>query len=389
MDFCLKNCTWKIKFNFSLLYFYSFGHFMETSLPSQTMLSFNFRQFTENNSIDFTEYQKETLGFCHLWKEGTLTFSINTSGSTGKPKKIIINRSQMVVSAEATLNYLGLDKGDSALVCLHTGYIAGKMMLVRGFLREMKMEIIPPVSNPVKYYTPDRTFDFISMVPFQLHTILEETPEKVAILNKCKAILIGGAPLSFELEQKANVITAPVFCTYGMTETVSHIALRPVTGPNRSNVFATLPNIEIGTDERGCLTVKAEVTNYKKLITNDLVKIVGEGHFIWIGRADNTINSGGVKIQIEILENSIEQIFSSLKIKNRFFIAPVPDATFGTVVGLLIEGDMDELKEKQVLNLLKEKLTRYEFPKKTWKVEKFSETPNGKIDRISTKALVF
>ena len=189
-----------------------------------------------------TPYEADALAFCRAWLSGQTEFTLHTSGSTGTPKPIRLTRAQMRASAHLTGQTLGLRAGDVALVCLNIRYVAGVMMLVRGLELGLPMTIIEPAGNPLAGFDPANVrFDFTALVPLQLQHILDDTPEKLAILNRMKAILVGGAVVSPALEQALQVITAPIFSTYGMTETVSHIALRRLNGPERATCLRHSP----------------------------------------------------------------------------------------------------------------------------------------------------
>lgn len=339
--------------------------------------------------IDFSQYRKEILDFCDQWYIGKTDFTIKTSGSTGKPKLINISKEQMANSASMTQKALGLCEGYNALICLNTQYIAGKMMLVRSMETGMNMYIIPPVANPLKKFDESVNIDFTAMVPYQMKTILEETPEKVRILNNMKAIIVGGAPIGHQLEDEIQTIKAPVYSTYGMTETVSHIALRRLNGAESSPIYTTLPGIKIKVDARNCLIINGPVTNNEDIVTNDVVKLISSNQFIWIGRVDNIINSGGIKIQIEELEDKICEVFKSSRLKNRFIVTSLPDTNFGSVVALIVEGDFSESNKSQFLDNLSRVVSKYEIPKKILRIDKFIETASGKVDRIATNALIF
>jgi o-succinylbenzoate---CoA ligase len=330
-------------------------------------------------------FENFTLQFSKDWLSGKSHFSIFTSGSTGKPKEIILNRDQMISSARMTGLALGLQKSDRSFICLNTEFIAGMMMLVRGFELEMQMIITEPSANPFKNISGDERFDFTALVPMQMQKVLEESPDKISILNGMKAILLGGSPVNARLEEALQEIKAPVYSTYGMTETVSHIALRRLNGEYRSELYATLDGVNTGTDERGCLTISAPSTRHHTIITNDLVELAGRHSFRWLGRIDNVINSGGIKIHTDYLEEKIDRIFHEAGIQNRLFICPVTDAEFGEIAVLMIEGNADE---EAVRSLLKGKLKKFEVPRKIVVIEKFPETPSRKIDKIAARKMI-
>jgi o-succinylbenzoate---CoA ligase len=327
---------------------------------------------------------RKILGFCKDWLNNRPSFQIHTSGSTGKPKLISISREQMVTSAQMTGAALGLNKKDHALICLNTDYIAGMMMLVRGFELKLKITIVPPASNPLKNFPSNSCFDFAAFVPFQLQTILKDSPESISILNKMKAIIVGGGPVNPELENNIQLINTPVYLTYGMTETVSHIALRRLNGQGKSDLFSCLEGVKIRLDKRNCLEINAAVTNNKWLTTNDRAELIAENKFKWIGRIDNIINSGGIKIQIEALEATIEKIFSSESIERRFFISSLPHSELGESIALILEGKKSEEEGNVILEKLKSALKKFEIPKTIQFVEHFKMTGTEKIDRKGT-----
>ena len=320
------------------------------------------------------------------WNSEQSSFDFFTSGSTGIPKTISISRNQLTTSAKLTLNTLNLQKGDSMLINLNTDFIAGKMMLIRGIIGEMDIYITEPSSNPLLDLNPDQHFDFLSFVPIQIETILTKTPEKITILNKAKAIIIGGAPISNQLHGLIQAIEVPVFHTYGMTETVSHIALKRLNGEHQSEYFETLKGITISTDNRNCLVVNHDITNHQNIVTNDVIELISDSKFKWLGRADDIINSGGIKLLPNQIELKINSIFELLNLNNKFFIFGLPHQKLGTSINLLIE-ENEAFNSEKLASLeshLKNNLTKYELPKKIYFKDKFVETPTLKIDKKQT-----
>ncbi|MFN8356037.1 MAG: AMP-binding protein [Spirosomataceae bacterium] len=333
-------------------------------------------------------YQAKVWHFCNQWQQGQQNFVIRTSGSTGTPKPITLQRTQLQASAKLTGTTFGLQKGDAALVCLHVDYIAGMMMLVRGLELGLKLTVIEPSSNPLEDFDNTVAFDFMAFVPLQIQQILTENPEKVQILNRAKAILIGGAGVSHPLHQQLQAIQAPVVATYGMTETVSHIAIRYLNGPHQQDVFTVLEGVTIGTDARNCLYIEAESTNFERVQTNDVVELLDSQAFRLIGRFDNIINSGGVKIQLEKVENSLSNVLAMHRRSERFFAFGEPDPTLGERLVVFIETSTrwdDALKTQIQADLLKF-LNRFEQPKDFYFCRNFLETPTGKIDKKATFA---
>lgn len=330
-------------------------------------------EILENNISPLDDEEIHCFEFIKEWFSEKDFFIVPTSGSTGIPKLIKITRQQMQYSAKMTGKALKLKKGMNAFICLSTQHIAGKMMLVRAFELDLNLTIVSPASNPFINFSPSK-IDFIALVPFQLQTILESN--KNYYLENCHAIIIGGAPVSYDLEQKIQTVNSPIFGTYGMTETVSHIALKKLNGIKKDVFFHCLPNVIIKQDERNCLSIESPVSNNETLITNDLVNIISPTSFEWLGRVDNVINSGGIKIQIEQVEQKIIELFYKKNIKNRFIIGGINDKQFGTKVILLIEGKCD-FKLEWLHNIL----TKYELPKALFFTPLLIETKTGKINR--------
>jgi o-succinylbenzoate---CoA ligase len=329
-----------------------------------------------------SDYFALALDFCRAWAAGQQTFVRQTSGSTGNPKSIEINRNQLQHSAKITQQALQLQQGQTALVCLNVAFIAGTMMLVRGMEMGLNMYVVMPSSNPLEDIPADVVVDFAAFVPLQMQTMLQNG--LASRLNTFQKIIVGGAAVSESLLAQIALLQVPVFSTYGMTETVSHVALRRLNGLHKSESYALLPNIEANTDERGCLRLRGAVTNQAWVQTNDLIQFIDNQNFIIVGRADNIINSGGVKIQLEKVEKAIEQVWRK---QPRFFAWHQPDKTLGQKLILIIETTApadSNLAIKTLKVQLLPHLTNYEIPKQIYYIEKFIETPTGKIDKRAT-----
>ncbi len=323
------------------------------------------------------------VDFCKQWMMGQPSFVISTSGSTGVPKSITLDREWMRLSAQETCKFLKLKKGQTTVVCLNTSYIAGKMMLVRAMECGLNAVIVEPSSNPLTTKI-NQAIDFLAVVPLQLLHILndEDTTYK---LNKMKAVIVGGAPINQGLREKCKSLRVPVYLTFGMTETVSHIALQRIDGSYAENHFTVLPHFTIRQDPRGCLEIKSKITSDKWLTTNDLIEMVNDNQFIWIGRIDQVINSGGIKIQIEKVESLAEAILLKKGLNNRFIISSVPDELLGEKIVLVVEG---EGEETGLNNVDFENMDKFERPKLIIYLNKFPETYTSKIDRLSIKNII-
>ncbi len=341
----------------------------------------------------FSDTEFRTLTFCGRWLAGDDEFPIETSGSTGSPRTTIVTRQQMTLSARMTAEAIGLQAGQRALVCLSSNYIAGLMMLVRSMVLGLELTVVEPASNPFLTLPDDLRFDFTALAPMQLQAILAATAAHRAILSKMKAVLVGGAPMPFSLEQAVQSIQAPVYHTFGMTETVSHIALRRVNGSARSEDYTVLAGVQIGQDERGCLTIRSALAGKDAIVTNDIVKLTSDRSFLWLGRFDNIINSGGVKVQPEKIEQAMARVFASgdfAELAQRaFFVAGLPDEQLGEKVVVIMEGEaVDANVQAGMRHRLDEMLSPFELPKRFYGLSRFIRTRTGKIDRRQTLELL-
>lgn len=349
-----------------------------------------FDSISKNNISTLPADLQKAAGIICSWNENVQTFSIKTSGSTGKPKEIQLKRHLMEKSARLTGKTFGLQAGDTLFCCLSTESIAGLMMVVRALVLDCNLFVIPPSSKPLQEIPDNTKLDFAAFVPMQMQQIISESPGKFSILNHMKAIILGGAPVSESflkslLEAK---IHCPVYHTYGMTETYTHLATRLLNSENgASEFYYPLEGVKLSLDERGCLVIESDITEGEKLVTNDVVELNDKDRsFRWLGRFDNVIISGGVKIQAEEVERAAEKLLSEKnKPALRLFAASLPDDKLGEKLVLVIEDDNWSKNEKSAfLNELKTALPKYHAPKDVFFVSKFKETATAKIDRKAT-----
>jgi len=295
----------------------------------------------------YPEYQ-DLVTFMSSWIRGDSSFVFHSSGSTGEAKEIFVSNKQIQSSIEATRNKLELQKEDCVLLCLNPDFIASKMMVARALSIGMDLVIVPPTSSPLKLIQTN--ISFASFVPFQIYKMIHDG--SISKLSLIKNVLIGGAPLDSWAIDVLSKFVNNIYLTYGMTETVSHIALKKITGQDASGLFSVMDNIDIKVDNRSCLCIKGTVTNDELIITNDVVELKTSGTFDWLGRYDNIINSGGVKINPEKIERLIALIIPN---KN-FFVSGIADRELGEKCTLIIEGDLytesGKLKRKATLELI-------------------------------------
>ena len=329
-----------------------------------------------------TSFEQKTLEFIKAYLSDQTEFSFYTSGSTGNPKEITFQKNQLKKSALRTNSIFGLVSGSTILCCLNTDFVAGKMMLIRALEGDLNLIIQTPSSNPLQDIDEEHFIDFIALTPLQIDRILAESPQKIASI---KNILIGGAMLHPLTEEKLQRQKAQIWHSYAMTETLTHVALRHVNGTEKSLAFHALPGVSFNVDARNCLVIKDQVLGIEQLISNDIVELIDEKSFRWIGRYDNVINSGGIKIRFEETENRINEILKEVKINHPICLISLPDDRLGEKLVLLIETKESEFNESDVKNILKEKLPKFHDPKVILSVPKLMLTTNGKIDRIRNK----
>src|SRR5690554_5415069 len=310
---------------------------------------------------DGEAYEKELGDFILEWFNRNDFVELTTSGTTGVPKNIRLSKEAMIHSALATGEFFGLNASDSALLCLPTRYIAGKMMFVRAVVLGLELDYVNPCREPLK--NTEKIYDFVAMVPLQVqHSITQ--------IEQCKILIVGGAKLSASVKDLLSGMMVDVYETYGMTETITHIAAKKID----DKYFTVLPHANISTDERGCLIIEAPLVSNGLVVTNDLVEMINDIQFKWIGRVDNLINSGGIKLIPEQIEEKLSEY-----IPYRFFVMGVEDDELGQKLVLVIENSPYTLVP-EALNALE----RFEKPKEIFFVEHFKETPTGKILRKDT-----
>lgn len=347
---------------------------------------FSTDEILEAKLSNFSEYDAKVLSFCQKWISGQDSFSIFTSGSTGKPKEIIISRKQMLISAKSSISALNLKPEYTALSCLSVESVGGMMMIVRAFVSGMSLIIMNPVANP--FLEISQKIDFTALVPLQVFEILKN-PVSLGKLNNLKVLIIGGAEISVRLQTAIEKLCPDIYHTYGMTETLSHIALKKLNGPDKSDYFSLLDSVKISLDQRGCLIINAPVTNFQDIVTNDLVRIISPDTFLWIGRIDNAVNSGGIKIQLEKIEKAIEKAMYELSAEYRFFLSTIKDEKFGNLIIAVFEGqEFSDDFEENFIEKLKDSLSRYEIPKKFYFIDKFILTKSSKIDKASNMEII-
>jgi O-succinylbenzoic acid--CoA ligase len=317
------------------------------------------------------------------WLNGAKEFTFTTSGSTGKPKPIHLTRAQLMASAMGTIETLELNSSEHVLVCMNTQFIGGAMLLIRALVLNAEITLMEPGSHPLSLIATNHHFTLASFAPLQVYPLLSNQHHEQEKLNRFKNILVGGAPIHPSLETALANLDTRVFHTYGMTETVSHIALKQL---GKENYYTVLSNVQIKTDAQHCLMICSAATNNQWIHTKDVVEMFPNKQFTILGRLDDVINSGGIKVWPQHIEYAIRQ-----EAGNRFTnicVLGLPDEQLGQKVVALLEGDA-EMDLEDLKNRLAKHLTRYQIPKQFFTLQAFSYTPTGKTDKTKTLEMLY
>jgi len=341
------------------------------------MFALSYAKLEDSN---IPEWEKLIYRFIIEWLNDKDLVMVNTSGSTGKPKSIQIEKDRMIASAKATNEFFNLNEDKKALLCLSAEFIAGKMMIVRAFVGGFDLQYSEPRSDALLRFNSD--FDFVAVVPLQLEYALKS--DNIQALSRIKKLIVGGAAMRQNIIQKLEQVETEVWLTYGMTETITHIALQGLNGKYKTSYFKALRGVEFQLDKRECLLINAPLVSSDSIQTNDRVELVNKHQFRFLGRVDFVINSGGIKFSPEILEQKM-----AMHIERDFAFSSKIDDVLGEKLVLVIEGDsFSEAKGKELNKILKNALSRFEHPKEILFIRELPKTVNGKLDRNRLKEII-
>lgn len=321
------------------------------------------------------EWENSIACFFDRWFDAGEYMEFKTSGSTGTPKSIRAKKNYMKVSASNTIDFLGLQEGDTALLCLPVDYISGSMMLVRSLVGNLKLYTTKPCLNP--FFCSSMPFDFVAMTASQVFKTLENKRQRELFCSS-RNIIIGGSALDKSLEDKLKNIDTNIYSTYGMTETLSHIALRKIDKTSDSDWYKPLRGVNVSLSKDNTLVIDADSISDDTIITNDIAEINADGNFRILGRLDNVINTGGVKVQIEDIERKLS---SNMGIS--IVATYVQDDLLGQKIVLLIKEDCRHLQNE--IDIAIKSLSKYERPKHILFVENLPFTRTGKYDRVKAR----
>lgn len=321
--------------------------------------------FTSNGIMEYLKEKKDYYNFLISWFDHKDYILTKTSGSTGKPKEIKLKKLDLIESSKLTARYFDLKVGDKVINCLPVKYIAGKMMLVRSLVLGLDLYIFPVTSSPISDLK--NNYELIAFTPIQLEN-------SIPFIEKIKKVLVGGSPVQKSLKEKILNSKSTIYETYGMTETITHIAAKNLSIGEKE--FTSLPGIEIGIRDN-CLFIKPNHLSVKMVQTNDVVELTNKNKFLLIGRKDFIINSGGVKLNPEAIEKKLEKYISA-----DFVISSIDNTKFGEVVTLVFKKNIPENYNKAFTHL-----SKYEIPKEVLVIDNFPEN-NGKINRVKIRSII-
>lgn len=351
-------------------------------ITRETLSSMCAEEFAGNSAI-----MRDLYSFLQEWFNDEIFVMVQTSGSTGEPKQMKASKQQMINSAKITCCFLNLKKGDTALHCMPLRYIAGKMMVVRAIVAGLNLIVVEPCGHPLKDWKGK--LDFAAMIPLQVANSLSVRCEKDA-LEAIENLIIGGGSIDAGLEEELITLHGNIYSTYGMTETLSHVALRRINGIEHSDYYTPLSSVSMSLSNEGTLIIDAPQVCDKLLVTNDIAVMLPNGKFKIVGRKDNIINSGGVKIQTERVEEKLKG-----KIDVPYAVTSVLHKLLGEAVVLVLEYENgnsstareDEIFEKGIIGVCNKVLERFERPKRIIYVNKLPLTETGKINRAALKLM--
>ena len=320
----------------------------------------------------------ELIAFLNEWFDDSDTVEVHTSGSTGTPKAMQAEKQRMMNSAVMTLSYLNLHRGDSALLCMPLKYIAGKMVVVRSLVGDLNLIPVTPSGHPLQGLKESP--DFAAMIPMQVYNSLQ-IPEEYRLLQGIKHLIIGGGSIDTHLEKALKNFPNDVWSTYGMTETLSHIAMRKLNGKDASAWYTPLKGVNLSESAEGTLIIDAPDVCKDPLQTNDLVEFNVQRQFRILGRKDNVINTGGIKVRTEEVEAALKPL-----LPYPFLITSAPDEKFGERIVLLLE--QPENKKVSLSPDTFSSLPLYWRPKQVVSVSSLPLTETGKPDRARAKRMV-
>ena len=335
-------------------------------------------------------YAAEVLSIVEAWLQGETHFTLYSSGSSGTAQPFLFHKTQAIASAKISMSFLKWPLHLPFFLCLSTKHVGGFMQVVRALCYNHSLEVASPLSYALAHMTRGKRFALLSTVPLQLHRAIQKA--LLHHIEQSHVVIIGGAPINLLTEKALHALHTRIYHSYGMTETLSHIALRRLHAPTKS-YFEALPSITLLPQSDGTLGVRSPVNNYCLLRTPDKVQMAGKNRFIWEGRTDHVINSGGIKLPLHPIDRLIETYFLEIEETQRpvtlFFSWGLSDEALGEKLVLFSEEVFSKELRQTLRLLLSKKLSKYHVPKEICVISPFVFTSSGKIDKIHTTQLKY
>lgn len=347
----------------------------QEATPHAGSLSFLQQHFRQEYGME--SFHVQVADFLAEWFDGSDTLQVHTSGSTGVPKSLRVEKQRMMNSAMLTVSFLHLQKEDTAMLCMPLQYIAGKMVIVRALVAGLNLIPITPCGHPMQSLIAPPAF--AAMIPMQVFNSLQ-VPEEAEKLSQIRHLIIGGGAVDEAMQQRLHSFPHAIWSTYGMTETLSHIALRRLNGEEASEWYTPFTHVSLSQSTDYTLIIDAPLVSPTLLVTNDIVEFNDKGQFRILGRKDNTINTGGVKVQIEQIEAALNPLLPF-----PFQITAAPDPKFGERIVLLAQTTSTVAEE--VLHKAFSTLPAYWRPKQTIYLPQLPQTGSGKPDRATARKI--
>ncbi len=346
-------------------------------IPFSSLSTVQLQQLaTEKQSSATDNWEHFIWKFLVDWfSDAMAEMEIYTSGSTGPPRPVRHTKQAMLQSARMTCEALQLSTKDKALLCIPANKIGGMMMIVRCLYLKMDLYCMKPSVHPLANLHEGTHISFAAFTPMQVKEIMADKREWKKFQGMEK-VLLGGENIRPELLEHLQHAANSTYSTFGMTETISHIALKKVSGAKPDLYYHTLPGIRVTSDKRNCLVIDAPAIGVHQLATNDMVELITENEFDWKGRLDHVINSGGVKLHPETIEQKLQSL-----IQSPFFVAGVADAHRGEKPVLVVQSDLLTEADTETIKAAIALLPKLERPKEIRIVNEFLKTDTGKVKR--------
>jgi len=331
--------------------------------------------YTAENVCTFPsekEWQKDIRDFLKmLFDPSAEQIAFHTSGTTGPPKTICFTKQQLIRSARTTCGFFGLTESTTGLLCLPCKYVAGRLMLVRAMVSGMDLVAVSPSLFPLEEISA-QPIHFAAMTPAQVYTcIRKDLPD----FEKIGTVIIGGGEISAGLEEQLRRVDNSLYATYGMTETLTHVAVREI---GESEYKAVDPETVFSVTDDQRLVITIPYIREEPLETTDIVELKSSASFHWLGRADNVINSGGVKLHPEQIEQKLQS--ADILSGRVFYVTSRKNETFGELPVLVVE-HIGEPPGHSFLDILNPLLGKHEQLKAVMFVPQIFRTETGKIIR--------